>query len=958
LKSKVVPEIANLLGKPMTVREVKFNPFAFTLGVEGLAIDDPDGSPLVGFGELFVDFNIMSVLGDTYQFDTIRLILPYGSARIRPDGTFNLSELGVTSDAEPAASGDSTSTSDGSSALGLPPIEVALFTIEQGFVEFRDQSRPKEFITDIVPIQITLRNFSTRKGQEQSYFIVAEMEEDEVMQWDGTMSLDPFQSQGRVDFKGIELRALWEFVQDQLQFEIMRGVLDFGGRYQIKENDTPDIVFTEGTVQLREMQLREKGHKDEIVDVPHIAVTGMVVNVPTQEIVINSVQSRGSRFTGWLTKDGALNFQSIFGGDTSGASATPSPKPDESSMDDSPWDVLIKDLAFTGFSVNFEDRMPDNLVSYHIDNLDLNVKNIRADLAEPIVLEGGLTLNETGIVKVKGLVGFNPLKTDLTLDLSNIGLRSFQSYLSPYVQFELSSGTASFKGKTRYRGDAANRPHTRFSGELTVTDVGMKDPVQGKQFLGWKQLAFRDFTVEMEPLRLVVGEILLIEPSVQVVRSPDHVINLSRVFFPPQSAETEKTATKSAKSSPPVISVETVQLVDLAASFTDQTVEPTVVMNIQELSGSIKGLSTKERSSADLAFIGTVDDIATLRVEGQINPFEENTATDLAVFITNWDLTTVAPYAEKYIGYPIKKGKLSLNLQYTLLDNILVGENKVIADQLTLGDRVDSPDASDLPIPLAMALLKDRDGGIDIDLPVRGDLNDPEFSYAGILWQAFVNLIMKAVSSPFALVGDILGVNAEDLEYVGFSPGRAELPDEEAIKLERLVGALDLRPGLRLEISGQSDPQVDRMKLAEDHLMAVVRDRKRKERRNVSSLDSLFAESGEESAVRIITQMFAERFPGQMSLRASQSQRTDEPIRSRAPRRSPSFEEMKGQLIASIPVDEETLRQLAQQRAKRIRNFIVNEGGVSEERVFLVDSGVDASGSIDLVKTTLALTAG
>ena len=959
VKAKVVPKLAQLLGKPMTVKDVKFNPFAFTLGVEGLAVDEPDGSPLVGFEELFVDFDIMSVFGETYQFDTIRLILPYGKATIRPDGTFNLAEMGVSSDPEPAPSGENASSSEISSDSGLPPIEVGLFTIEQGFVEFHDQSRPKEFIADIVPIQITLRNFSTRKGREQSYFIVAEMEEGEIMQWDGTLSLNPLQSEGRVDFKGIGLRPMWEYVQDQLQFEITKGVLDIGGRYQIVGNGNSDIVFTEGSVQVREMQLSEKGKREEIVAIPHIAVTGMVIDVPKQEVVINSVQSRGSRLIGWLTKDGVLNFQSLFGGGTDDAPSTPSPKSEESSPDDAPWDVLVKDVVFTGFSVNFEDRMPDNPVAYHVANFDLNAKNIRADLAEPILLDGGLTLNDTGAVKVKGSIGFNPVKTDLSLELVNIGLRPFQPYLSPFVQFELSGGTASFRGKTQYLGSPPKAARTRVAGELTVSDVSMLDSVRAKQFLGWKKVAFRDLNVETDPMRVVVGEVQVDEPSIQAVKHADGSMNLARAFSPPSAGPVEKATppskAKQDSSSSPIIGVKNVQLVDLAASFTDQSVEPTVVTRIQDLSGSIKGLSTKARSRADVALIGTVDDVATLRVEGKINPLEKSAYTDLAVFLTNWDLTTVSPYAGKYIGYPINKGKLSLNLKYTLLDDMLAGENEVIADQLTLGDKVDSPDASDLPIPLAMALLKDREGRIDIDLPVRGDLNDPEFSYAGILWQTFLNLIMKAVSSPFALVGDILGVNAEDLEYVGFPPGRAELPDKELLKLERLVGALDLRPGLRLEIRGQSDPQADRMRLAEDQLMVAVEDRKRRERASLDAQNAALAESEEEGDVRIITQMFAEKFPGQVSEIGS-GMRTDEPIGSQASA-SLSFEEMRDKLIARIPVEQEALRQLAQERARRIRDFLVHEGGVSEERVFLVESGVDATGSVDFVKTTLALTA-
>ncbi|MCA9499799.1 MAG: DUF748 domain-containing protein, partial [Nitrospira sp.] len=387
------------------------------------------------------------------------------------------------------------------------------------------------------------------------------------------------------------------------------------------------------------------------------------------------------------------------------------------------------------------------------------------------------------------------------------------------------------------------------------------------------------------------------------------------------------------------------------ARFTDQSISPNVVTNIEGLSGSIKGLSSDQLAKADVALQGTVDKRAPFKIAGQINPLSEDAYTDVTVTFNNLDLPTVSPYAAHFVGYPITKGKLSLDLGYKVSEKTLVGANKVLIDQLTMGEKVESPDAMSLPIPLALALLKDRKGQIDIDLPVRGNLNDPDFSYGGVIWNALGNLLTKVATSPFAMVGGLVGSSGDDLQYVVFPAGIAHLSPPEQEKLNALGQALADRPALRLDIAGAADPQVDRQGLAAGQLLKQLQKRKFVQGSSSTtkgvSLEQI--ELSPEEEERLLQEMYVEQF-GSRSTPPSSSPEGKAPD-------IPSPEEMRSKLLESIKVEDEQLRLLAQQRAQGIREFLLQEGKVSGDRVFLVEPNLHPVTEEETVRTPLALAA-
>ncbi len=384
------------------------------------------------------------------------------------------------------------------------------------------------------------------------------------------------------------------------------------------------------------------------------------------------------------------------------------------------------------------------------------------------------------------------------------------------------------------------------------------------------------------------------------------------------------------------------------ATFIDDHIQPSVRMGISDLSGTIKGLSSKQLARADVDLAGRVDKVAPLKIIGTINPLSEEAFTDLVITFENMDLTTGGPYSGKYVGYNLSKGKLSFNLKYKISQKQLEAENSIVVDQLTFGEKTDSPDATSLPVPLAVALLQDRKGRIEIDLPIRGDLGDPDFKYGKVVLSTLLNLLTKIVASPFTLMGKLIpgGGDGEELQFIEFQPGSAAVASEETKKIEVLAKALEERPGLKLDITGTADPARDREALRANKLNDQLRAIRQRERGKASAKDEALSIDDEQ---RLVTELYEQR--------RSQLATSAPPQPAGAPSKPLTAQEMKQQLAASLPVDDGELRTLARQRAEQVRDQLIEGGKLAEERVFLQEIDPTVSGN-EKVRSRLAITAG
>ncbi|NTV46701.1 MAG: DUF748 domain-containing protein [Chlorobiales bacterium] len=423
-----------------------------------------------------------------------------------------------------------------------------------------------------------------------------------------------------------------------------------------------------------------------------------------------------------------------------------------------------------------------------------------------------------------------------------------------------------------------------------------------------------------------------------------HILGKTDSLSRPDSLAVADTTKKSA--APTMATrIGNVRVIDGSMNFSDLSLTPNFAVGIHYLNGSIKGLSSQQLTRADVDLTGKVDKYAPATIRGQINPLSENAFTDILLSFKSIELTTFTPYSGKFAGYKIDKGKLSLDLHYVLSQSMLVGENKIILDQLTLGESVESPDATSLPLRLAVALLKDSRGVIDIDLPIRGNINDPQFSVMPIVFKALLNLLVKIVTSPFRLLGALFG-GGEEMQYVGFVPGTDSIPAPERTKLDSLANALTQRPELKLDVRGAVAFAADREALA----TRMINPQIHPEGGQISPAQLTKAQR--ERLLKLYTTTFKED-PSVLVPEKDDAGNT----LSKDQRQQMVTEAAYHQLVTNYPVSENELRSLAQKRAAAIKDRLVTAGKIDEVRIFLQDVDLKADVNSGQVKTQLSLDA-
>ena len=543
-----------------------------------------------------------------------------------------------------------------------------------------------------------------------------------------------------------------------------------------------------------------------------------------------------------------------------------------------------------------------------------------------------ITPNGAGKVAVRGTLGLDPLVADMQITVAGVALAPFQTFLEPYARLQIERGALQVNGRIEL---GAGKPGVvRFTGSGGISDYSVTDTVQHQGFARWRSLQFEDIRL-VSGASLSIARIVAQDPYLRFGIGPDRVTNLRHILGAGQDVKTPEA--KAPPSSAPAmrIGIGQITIRNGSANFADQSLKPAFSTGLQELTGTIKGLSSQNDARAAVALRGKVDRYAPATIEGEINPLAAQAYSDITLHFENIDLTTFTPYSGKFAGRRIDKGKLNLDLRYKLVNRELVGENKIVFDQLTLGERVDSPEALDLPLQLAIAILTDSRGVIDIDLPVRGNLDDPQFSYGGLVWKALVNLIMKAITAPFKLLAAAFG-GGDELGYVAFAPGSGEIGTGEQEKLDKLGRALADRPALTLEIRGAASADSDRAALAMAKLMQQVRGK-----------DAVLNTPLSAAEKSRLLALYRKAFGGDPKPQAGTAAESEARM----------IETVYAQLIATMPVSEDELRELARNRGLAIGDYLVSRANVAKERVFQANPAFGATTASDGVRSELKLAA-
>jgi hypothetical protein len=569
--------------------------------------------------------------------------------------------------------------------------------------------------------------------------------------------------------------------------------------------------------------------------------------------------------------------------------------------------------------------------------------------------ETDLRVRQGGSLAASG--SFDPAGPSLQADLKleQLSLRPLEPYLQAVARVRLPSGTLSSSGKLQYGASPS------FDGGFQVASLEVTEEGSGDLLIGWKRMDAPNLSLALQPDRLNLGEVTLDGFFGKLIIHKDGTINLANVLKDPARSEKPPSAKNSSEEAPFPVTVERVRFRDSQLDFADFTLPTPFATLIHELEGIIAGISTKTDARAQVELDGQVDEYGTAAIVGEINAFDPLAFTDVTMRFRNVEMSNLSPYSARFAGRRIEGGKLSLDLEYKIDRNQLEGDNQIVVERLDLGERVQSPEAVNLPLDLAVALLSDADGVIDIGLPVRGDLNDPEFSFGHLIWKALANLITKVVTSPFRLLASLAGSEEENLDAVAFEPGRSEVPPPEREKLHALAEALAQRPQLNLVVQGRYAPEADGRQLRAMQL-----------RRELALRTGRTLEPGEDpgqvnfNSPRIhaaLQELYVEAF-GEEAYEALQEPEVGapDPKESAVEEDSVSVDPNRlwktlfEQLIPVQPLDEATMTELARDRAQAVVAEITGDGGIAPGRVATAEpESTDSDGT---VKARLSLEAG
>ncbi len=601
------------------------------------------------------------------------------------------------------------------------------------------------------------------------------------------------------------------------------------------------------------------------------------------------------------------------------------------SPDRPPWQLDIGDLDLDRFSLYYLDetthppaRLRFNQARLHVDDL-----STRHEMDFKLYSKIG----ENGKVEADGRASLHPFSASFRFGIDKLRLKSVEPYWRPLTGIDLVRGRLNIWGDVVIRSEPGLR--VDYEGVADIVELDSVDRAYGKPFAKWNSLKFDGLAISNQPYRLMTRILTAEQPYLRFAFDQDQNLNLLQALTPPaQEAAPPELATLHPHETPrgqtPMASIGLLRIKDGLVDFTDLTLEPGFSTELPKLNGTITGLSTQAHTLATLVMDGRISRNSPVQVFGALQPMDFRDNTDITLVFKALNLTSLSSYSGKFAGYRIERGKLDMDLRYRLGHGRLAVENRAVLDRLTLGERVDHPNASSWLADLAVAILKDSGGRIDLDLPISGNLGNPQFSLLTLYRDVFIGLFSKLFQSPFNLMNDAIRAGDEPLDSVGFAAGAEELNPASQEQLTRIASTLTDRPEFSLDIQASADPERDRLALAEQALDQQLKNDRRAElrRQGVRLHGAPVPDLGAEDYRRLFTGFYRQQHPHAPELI------TLAPGASLA---DAAFSTAKAKTLATWRVDDLSLRQLAQRRAENIRGFLIEQANLPDSRIYLKD---------------------
>lgn len=939
--------LAEHYGLQLTLGEIDVglrNP-SLTLGATALL--DAKQQPIIGFEQLFITPNLQA----SWQQKEVVLsavtltkpvVLLQRLADKKGEVRLNLTDALATL----LAPSPSPEPETASAPLLL---DIASVNVTDGHVRYQDQRKASEpgWLPPLNLEKVTLKldNLRTEANHPTAYQLSAAINGKSSLAAHGKLDVMSGMGQGKVSLKQVELKPFAPLWAPYLTLDLAKGHANAEVQYQLKEGKQGVLwQLSKGKLTLDNWQLK-KHQGDEFARFGQLALSDLAVDGQKQSLQIGKVTLQQPLLKATLNPQQELDLADLLieqapakpvkGADTANEVANnAAPKSAQQAKTagngkkhtpDKPWQWQIKQIAIDKGNLTLTESSSGKPLARQLSGLKLALGPLGSKGEQPSKLTLATQFNQSSPLAFDGQLTLTPFTLSGDINQQGLPLTLAQPYLADLVRIKVQNGLLSSKTRldlaTTAQGDLSK---LTLQGGLDINGLKVVDRADNQRLLEFNTLALTGLTYDGISQQMRIKDITLNKPFARIEINEDGTTNLQQLLLP-QPAAAKSTEAKAGSKAPDFrFTIDQLRTEQGNLRFADRSLSQDFVADIASLGGQSRHISNIPGQRSDLAFNGKVDRYAPVTIRGGTNLLVANPILDIAVAFHNLELTTFTPYSGTYAGYAIDKGQLSMKLHYKLEGNRLEGDNDITIKKLQLGAKIKSDQAKDLPLGLAIALLSDANGVIQMNLKVKGDLDQPDFSIGNIFWDVLGNTLSKAITSPFSLLAS-LADGTEDLDELPFLPGDPALTPTQQEKLVKLAQALKDRPKLSMNIRGKVNFNEERPILQRQKLERVLA----KLTGNQADLDLLEQDSALQEA---LAQAYEEGFGEDLEDLADRLHLDEE---SAALRAQAVILLRDQQLITA-----KSLRNLAMRRAQNTKEFLVDSQGIAPERLFVLDSQV------------------
>jgi len=966
IKHKLQETAQQRLGLTLNIEKFRINPYLFSLTIDNLQLSDNNQRPQAGFSKLHINFESMSLFRWAWSFKQAHLLGVYSKLERYDTEDNNVQRLinhwvRTATPNEALSNNRASNTPKNEEGSKLPRFFIHDIQLQIQQLDILDQVPLSNFQTQLGPISLSIAELSTlpdRVGQQSVHIVT---ENGANLQWTGELSLSPLHSNGSVTLSGPLLSIAAEYFKDTLNFKVEGGDLKTQLNYVLQQiNGELSLSLSDINNSLAELSLINKSDASPLFTMEELLVHNGELHWPQNSVNIELIDFRNAEL--WLSRNsqGNINLAELFNLDAPSTNTQPTEtelhKPtsttatvkhaNPSQSQNKPWLFNNTDLKLSNWQLHFSDETLIEPGTLNAKAFNLHLSHLTNETYKPLNINMHTELAK-GALAVSGTLNPHPV-SDIKIDVTvkNFNLPQLQPWLAPHAKVNVASGLYSMQAHIQ----STENNSVQIGSDLQVEQLSITENATQQPILAWQALHINDINLDEKAINVSVGNINLNKAYIDFAIAQDGTNSIDRILIPAPNKPISTTPnTNEAKNSTrTAFSVASIQLQEASGKFSDASLPLPFSTEFAELSGGITTIDSNSLEPADIEMEGRVNEYGLMKINGALTPFAIQKKTQLSILFKNVDIPKFSPYAIKFAGRNIDKGRLNLSLGYRIEEGALLGENDIEFQQLTLGKRVDQPGALDLPLDLAIALLKDSKGNIQLDLPVSGNVGDPKFSYTSVIGQALTRLITNIVASPFRLLGSLVGGDGDTLKNIQFDPGSAKLTPPEKEKLLQLTEALSQRPSLKLQLNGVYTPSLDLLALKTqqftlEEISEFGKEKaatlSRTSREYINYIERRYKDAG-------ITPLLPQ-------VKQETTYATDANAKAQLDKLA-YITILRSRLIEQSTISEEALHTLALARASNIQTFLINSG-LNISRAIVNNSVVTTKENAKLVNMPLKL---